>query len=87
MFPRMSTSAVITLIVAAIVLLTGSASQARGQDIQTPNSVEFTLYEGNPVLPKGSEGAWDAGFTAKASVLLVDGFSICFLSGEMVFTT
>jgi hypothetical protein len=41
---------------------------ASGQDVQ-PVKVEFTAYEGNPVVPKGAAGEWNSDIVWEAVVL------------------
>lgn len=59
-----------------LILLPGAAIAQEPEPI-----INFTLYSGNPVLPRGPEGAWDSGFVAYGKVIYVDGVFHMFYAG------
>jgi predicted GH43/DUF377 family glycosyl hydrolase len=64
----------------ASVLLAARVPLVSGQDSQ-PGKVEFTAYEGNPVLEKGPTGAWDSQAIYGPSVVFHDGLYYMFYGG------
>jgi predicted GH43/DUF377 family glycosyl hydrolase len=71
---------VFVLVIALAVLLAARVPLASGQDPQAVR-VEFTAYEGNPVLERGSD-AWDAQSIHDPSVVFYDGLYYMFYGGD-----
>ncbi len=67
---------------AAALLWTTRVQPVSGQDFQ-PVKVEFTAYEGNPILTVGEAGAWDSGSVWNPRVILKDGAFHMFYTGGM----
>jgi hypothetical protein len=71
------------LMIAALALPTlASLPPASAQEGRQPVKVEFTAYEGNPVLERGSNAAWDAQSIHSASVVYYDGLYYMFYCGD-----
>ena len=73
----------------AIVALTLAISPLAGaQEGPQPVKVEFTAYEGNPILTVGEAGAWDSGIVFTGNVLYNDGkFHMLYAGGTEVNAT
>lgn len=77
---RFSKSMVSVLV---IVVLGLGFAPAGGQEIGTPPThVELVAYDGNPILPRGPDGAWDSGYTGGGAVIAHDGLFHMFYSAS-----
>ena len=79
---KKNTIHLVVVLLASVVLL-GTAVSLGAQDSTEDIMFDFTFYEGNPVLARGEEGAWDAGFTFMGNVLYEEGvFHMFYIGGE-----
>jgi hypothetical protein len=72
----------VALVAVVTVLLIVCVPLASGQDAQ-PVTVEFTAYEGNPILTVGEAGAWDSGSVGNPRVIFDDGTFHMFYTGAI----
>jgi hypothetical protein len=80
----MGKEVIIVLLIAVLAAATVWAAGvplARGQETQ-PVKVEFTAYEGNPIILKGAAGEWDSDIVWEAAVLRHEDFFHMFYIGN-----
>jgi hypothetical protein len=68
------------MILSVITLLLISVPITTGQEDSTI-TLDFTIYDGNPILPRGAEGEWDA-FVGAPRVIYHNGLFHMFYLGS-----